>query len=68
MIIFLKHNQPFVSCVVVLLSSFYSGGVVHQEIFTFERPPGAPFAGTEWENITRPIIEKWCQFVEEFYD
>ncbi|OJT10886.1 hypothetical protein TRAPUB_12602 [Trametes pubescens] len=40
-------------------------GVVHKEIFTFPRATGR-YKGKEWEDIVRPVIEKWGGFVETY--
>jgi len=38
----------------------------HQEIFTFEREMGGRYDGREWEDIVKPVIEKWGGFVEGY--
>ncbi|KAI0654783.1 hypothetical protein C8Q70DRAFT_1025302 [Cubamyces menziesii] len=40
-------------------------GAVHKEIFTFPRATGR-YEGKEWEEIVRPVIEKWGGFVEAY--
>ncbi|KAI0373289.1 hypothetical protein BV20DRAFT_938016 [Pilatotrama ljubarskyi] len=40
-------------------------GVAHKEIFTFPRATGR-YKGKEWEDIVRPVIEKWGGFVEKY--
>ncbi|KAI0781356.1 hypothetical protein BD413DRAFT_463208 [Trametes elegans] len=42
-----------------------TGGTVHKEIFTFRRAKGR-YKGKEWEEIVRPVIEKWGGFVEAY--
>ncbi|RDX52714.1 hypothetical protein OH76DRAFT_1344772 [Lentinus brumalis] len=38
---------------------------VHQEIFSFRRADGR-YKGKEWEEIVKPVIEKWGGFVEAY--
>jgi len=38
----------------------------HQEIFSFERVIEGRYKGKEWEDIVKPIIEKWGGFVEAY--
>ncbi|KAI0713467.1 hypothetical protein C8Q76DRAFT_620845 [Earliella scabrosa] len=38
---------------------------VHREIFSFPRGKGR-YKGKEWEEIVRPVIEKWGGFVEAY--
>ncbi|KAI0329850.1 hypothetical protein GY45DRAFT_1251984 [Cubamyces sp. BRFM 1775] len=40
-------------------------GAVHKEIFTFPRATGR-YEGKEWDEIVRPVIEKWGGFVEAY--
>ncbi|CDO68862.1 hypothetical protein BN946_scf185000.g5 [Trametes cinnabarina] len=40
-------------------------GTVHKEIFTFPRATGR-YKGREWQDIVRPVIEKWGGFVEAY--
>ncbi|KAL7283041.1 hypothetical protein ACG7TL_002465 [Trametes sanguinea] len=40
-------------------------GTVHKEIFTFPRATGR-YKGKEWQEIVRPVIEKWGGFVEAY--
>ncbi|KAI8999026.1 hypothetical protein BD414DRAFT_408075 [Trametes punicea] len=40
-------------------------GAMHREIFTFPRATGR-YEGKEWEEIVRPVIEKWGGFVEAY--
>ncbi|KAI0350219.1 hypothetical protein OH77DRAFT_1413411 [Trametes cingulata] len=40
-------------------------GVMHKEIFTFPRATGR-YKGKEWDDIVRPVIEKWGGFVETY--
>ncbi|KAI0637404.1 hypothetical protein C8Q77DRAFT_1050633 [Trametes polyzona] len=40
-------------------------GAVHKEIFTLPRATGR-YKGKEWEEIVRPVIEKWGGFVEMY--
>ena len=35
------------------------GGVVHREIFAFERVRKGVYKGKEWDSIIKPVIEKW---------
>ncbi|KAI5992156.1 hypothetical protein EDD15DRAFT_2168373 [Pisolithus albus] len=42
-------------------------GVVHREIFSFRRPNGGKYQGREWEDIVKPVIEKWGRFIKEYY-
>jgi hypothetical protein len=39
------------------------GGKVHKEIFTFAKATGKN-KGKEWDNVVKPIIEKWGNFAE----
>lgn len=38
----------------------------HQEIFSFERVVEGRYKGKEWEEIVKPVIEKWGGFVEGY--
>ncbi|KAF8462467.1 hypothetical protein DFH94DRAFT_605754, partial [Russula ochroleuca] len=38
----------------------------HQEIFSFERVVEGRYQGKEWEEIVKPVIEKWGGFVEAY--
>jgi len=38
----------------------------HQEIFSFERVTEGRYKGKEWEEIVKPVIEKWGGFVEGY--
>ena len=38
---------------------------MHQEIFTFRGAKGR-YKGKEWEEIVKPVIEKWGRFVEAY--
>ncbi|KAI0003401.1 hypothetical protein BJV74DRAFT_764542 [Russula compacta] len=38
----------------------------HQEIFSFERVAEGRYQGKEWEDIVKPVIEKWGGFVEAY--
>ncbi|KAI6036927.1 hypothetical protein PISMIDRAFT_685748 [Pisolithus microcarpus 441] len=42
-------------------------GVVHREVFSFRRPNGGKYEGREWDDIVKPVIEKWGRFVKEYY-
>ncbi|EJU05859.1 hypothetical protein DACRYDRAFT_113884, partial [Dacryopinax primogenitus] len=39
-------------------------GKLHREIFTFDRVGSGRAKGREWEEIVRPVIDKWGRFVE----
>ena len=39
-----------------------AGKQVHKEIFSFPRANGR-YKGKEWEEIVKPVIEKWGGFV-----
>lgn len=39
-------------------------GSVHKEIFEFQRWQRGGNQGKEWENLVRPVIERWGMFVE----
>lgn len=43
-----------------------SGGQVHKEIFTFQRPTEGGYKGREWDGIVHPVIEKWGMFVQAY--
>jgi hypothetical protein len=45
---------------------FVVGNTVHQEIFSFERVTGGRYKGKEWEDIVKPVIEKWGGFIEAY--
>ncbi|KAI9456462.1 hypothetical protein F5148DRAFT_984426 [Russula earlei] len=38
----------------------------HQEIFSFERVIEGRYQGREWEDIVKPVVEKWGGFVEAY--
>jgi hypothetical protein len=42
------------------------GNTKHQEIFSFERVTEGRYEGKEWEDIVKPVIEKWGGFVEGY--
>ena len=42
------------------------GNTKHQEIFSFERVMGGRYKNKEWEEIVKPVIEKWGGFVEAY--
>jgi hypothetical protein len=42
------------------------GNTKHQEIFSFERVTEGRYKGKEWEEIVKPVIEKWGGFVEGY--
>ena len=42
-----------------------AGKQVHKEIFSFPRANGR-YKGKEWEEIVKPVIEKWGGFVEAY--
>jgi hypothetical protein len=42
------------------------GNTKHQEIFSFERVAEGRYKGKEWEEIVKPVIEKWGGFVEGY--
>lgn len=42
------------------------GNTKHQEIFSFERVVEGRYRGKEWEEIVKPVIEKWGGFVEAY--
>ena len=42
------------------------GNTKHQEIFSFERVTEGRYEGKEWEDIVKPVIEKWGGFVEAY--
>lgn len=44
----------------------YKGDTKHQEIFSFERVVEGRYTGKEWEDIVKPVIEKWGGFVEAY--
>jgi len=37
-----------------------------KKIFSFERVREGRYEGKEWEEIVKPVIEKWGGFVEAF--
>ena len=41
------------------------GGSIHREIFTFVRPLKGRYKAKEWDNLVRPVIEKWGKFVNQ---
>ncbi|TBU45851.1 hypothetical protein BD309DRAFT_989230 [Dichomitus squalens] len=41
-------------------------GAVHKEIFSFPRAQKGRYKGKEWEEIVKPVIEKWGGFVEAY--
>jgi hypothetical protein len=45
---------------------FFVGNTVHQEIFPFVRVTEGRYKGKEWEDIVKPVIEKWGGFVEAY--
>jgi hypothetical protein len=45
---------------------FSLGNTKHQEIFSFERVIEGRYKGKEWEEIVKPVIEKWGGFVEGY--
>jgi hypothetical protein len=45
---------------------FVQGNTKHQEIFSFERVTEGRYEGKEWEDIVKPVIEKWGGFVEAY--
>jgi hypothetical protein len=42
------------------------GNTKHREIFSFERVTEGRYEGNEWEDIVKPVIEKWGGFVEAY--
>ena len=44
----------------------FIGNTKHQEIFSFERVMEGRYKGTEWQEIVKPVIEKWGGFVEGY--
>ena len=48
---------PFNICQCPLID--YVGGAVHREIFTLARVEEGRYKGKEWNDIVKPIIEKW---------
>jgi len=42
------------------------GNTKHQEIFSFERVTEGRYEGKEWDDIVKPVIEKWGGFVEGY--
>lgn len=45
--------QPCVDC-----------GSIHKEIFEFQRWKQGRNQGKEWDNLVKPVIERWGKFVE----
>ena len=45
---------------------FLQGNTKHREIFSFERVTEGRYEGKEWEDIVKPVIEKWGGFVEAY--
>ena len=39
---------------------------MHQEIFTFERVTRGRYVDKEWDEIVKPVIEKWGGFTEMY--
>ena len=39
-------------------------GSVHKEIFEFKRWRRGAMSGKEWEQVVKPVIERWGKFVE----
>jgi len=39
-------------------------GSVHKEIFEFQRWKKGANKGREWDNLVKPVIERWGKFVE----
>ncbi len=44
----------------------FIGNTKHQEIFSFDRVTKGRYKGKEWEEIVKPVIEKWGGFVEAY--
>jgi hypothetical protein len=45
--------QPCVDC-----------GSIHKEIFEFRRWKQGENKGKEWDNLVKPVVERWGKFVE----
>ena len=56
------------SCAVICasLTSWTIGDVAHKEIFTFRRPEEGRYSKGIWEEIVKPIIEKWTKHVNTY--
>lgn len=39
-------------------------GSMHKEIFEFKRWKGGKHRGKEWDNLVKPVVERWAKFVE----
>ncbi|KAF8969953.1 hypothetical protein BDZ97DRAFT_1793608 [Flammula alnicola] len=39
-------------------------GSVHKEIFEFKRWKRGKYQGKEWEELVKPVVERWATFVE----
>lgn len=37
---------------------------MHKEIFEFQRFGKGKFKGKEWEQIVKPVVERWGRFVD----
>lgn len=47
------------------ISSAFSGGHIHEEIFTFRRLP-EPLRGREFELLVEPVVQRWGDYVSRF--
>ena len=36
---------------------------MHKEIFPFIRPQSGPYKDREWDDLVKPVIKKWGEFV-----
>ena len=48
-----ESPQPCVDC-----------GSIHKEIFEFKKWKQGKNKGKEWDNLVKPVVERWGKFVE----
>ncbi|KAK0210216.1 hypothetical protein DFS33DRAFT_1291476 [Desarmillaria ectypa] len=41
-------------------------GIIHKEIFEFQRITSGPYTGREWDDIVKKVIEEWGSFVRTY--
>ncbi len=39
-------------------------GSIHKEIFEFKRWKRGKYKGREWDQLVKPVVERWGKFVE----